>query len=68
MGDFDVVYGDRGRHGPALPNVPAKVPRVISLQDGALAKKSLYLIGINRKIRLDASLFASSATLAGKSS
>jgi len=54
LGDLDAVYGDRGRHRPALPNVPAKVPRVISLQDGESARKSLYPMGINRKTRFDA--------------
>lgn len=38
--DLDVVYGDGLGHNPALPASALKVPRVISLQDGAFAQNS----------------------------
>ena len=40
MGDFNAAYGDRGAHKPELTDFSAKVPRVVSLQDGPLAKNS----------------------------
>ena len=40
MGNFNAAYGDARGHRSGLTDFSAKVPRVVSLQDGPLVKKS----------------------------
>ena len=47
MDELEGVYGDGPGHGRVVSDVSGKVSRVISLQDGRLATKSLEPTGIN---------------------